>query len=130
MVRQEVVELPGGRRRHARQHVLQARPRLDAQPLARRREAEEHRRCVAATRRADRQPVLATYGDPLHLALGHVVVDGQEARLGIAHQRGPVIQRVPQRLRHRTLGQHLRALRLQPRVELPQDRHRQVLAHL
>jgi hypothetical protein len=64
-VRQEVVELPSRRRQQARQDVLQVRPRLDAQPLARGREAEEHRRRPATAWPPDRQPVLATNGNPL-----------------------------------------------------------------
>jgi hypothetical protein len=106
------------------------RPRLDAQPLARGREADEHRGCLATTRRADKKPVLPANGYSLHLALGHVIIDGQETGLGISHQCGPVVQRIPQRFCYRALGQHLRPLRLQPLVELLQDRHRQVLAHL
>jgi hypothetical protein len=82
-VRKQATELPGRRRRQAREHVLQVRPWLDAQALARRREAEEHRRRFAAARRPYCQPVLATYGDTLHLSLGDIVVYGQEARLGV-----------------------------------------------
>jgi predicted DNA-binding protein (UPF0251 family) len=57
VVRQQAAELPNRRRRQERQHVLQIRPRLDAQALAGGREAEEHRRRLAAARRPDRQPV-------------------------------------------------------------------------
>ena len=48
VVRQEVTELPDRRRRQARQHVPQVRPRLDTQPLTRGREAEEHLRRLTA----------------------------------------------------------------------------------
>ena len=78
--------------------------------MARGREAQQHRRRLATLRRAHEQPVLTTNGNPLHLSFRRVVVDVQIAFLGITHQRAPVPLRVPQRLRYRTLGQHLVAL--------------------
>jgi hypothetical protein len=47
--------LPGRRRGQACQHVLQVCPRLDSQPLACRRKADEHCGRLAATRRAYEQ---------------------------------------------------------------------------
>ncbi len=129
-VRQEFGEALGRQGRQARQHLLEIGPRFEAQAMTRRGEAEQDRRGPAALVRADEQPVLAADGDALHLALGHVVVDRQEARLGISNQRRPIIQGVANRLGHRTLGQHLRALFLEPGVELVQDQERQILAHL
>ena len=41
-------------------------------------EAEQHRRRLAAFVRTDKQPIVATDRDPLHLALGCIVVDGKE----------------------------------------------------
>ena len=58
---------------------MQVGPRLDLQALARRGEAEQHRRGLAAARGAHEQPVLASNGDPLHLSFGDVVVARQEA---------------------------------------------------
>src|SRR5207253_10263939 len=71
--------------------------------MARRRKTEQHRRCPATVRGADKQPVLTTNGDPFHLTLGHIVVDGQEARLRITDQCTPVIQCITDRLSHRAL---------------------------
>jgi hypothetical protein len=58
------------------------------------RRSPQHRTAVPMPRRTMLrlvlricQPVLASKGDRFHLALGHVVVDGQEARLGVTHQR-------------------------------------------
>jgi hypothetical protein len=51
VVRQEVSALPNRRRRQAREHGVQVRPRLDAQALARGREAEQHRGPLPAARR-------------------------------------------------------------------------------
>src|SRR5262249_7040955 len=82
---------PRGRRpRQPLQHVAKLTPRLDAQPLARGHEAKVHRRRLAAAWRPDRQPVFTTNSNPLHLAFGRVIVDGQEPGLGVTHQRGPV----------------------------------------
>src|SRR5262249_16436312 len=103
---------------------------FDAQSLARGGETEEHRRRLATARRADAQPVLPTNSYPFHLTLGDIVVYGQEPGLGVTHQRGPVVQRVADRLPPGSLGRHLRPLPRQPLVELLQDRRRQVLAHL
>jgi hypothetical protein len=83
----------------------------------------QHGRGAASLVRADEQPVLAAERGALHLALGHVVVDRQEARFGIADQGSPVIESVADRFGHRTLGQHLRLLFQEPVVELIQDRH-------
>jgi hypothetical protein len=89
---EQVGQLRRRQRRQAREHVLQIGPRLDAQTMTGRCETEQHRRRPSAFRRADEEPVFPANGDPLHLAFRHVVVDRQEARVGIAAQRGPVIQ--------------------------------------
>lgn len=83
MVRKQATELPDGKGRQACQYVLQIRPRLDAQALASGREAEEYRSCLPATRGTYRQPVFASYSYPFHLSFSHIVVNGQEARVGI-----------------------------------------------
>src|SRR5262249_15960160 len=66
------IDLVGWRRRQARQHVLQVRPRLDAQALTRGRKAEEHGGRLAAARRPNSQPVFSANSYPLPLTLGGV----------------------------------------------------------
>jgi len=80
-----IAEAFGRRRRQARQHVPQIRPRLNAQSMTCGGEAHQHRGCVPALLRAHEQPVLAANGNPFRLTFRHVVVNVQEARLRIPH---------------------------------------------
>src|SRR4051812_34295803 len=98
--------------------VAQVRERIDAVPLAARREAEQHRRRLTALVTAGEQEVLPSNGHALHFTLGRVVVDTQEPFLRVTRQRFPVPQGVVAGYADRTFWQYVRLtlLLLEPGV--------------
>jgi hypothetical protein len=80
--------------RQPSQHVTQVCERVDAQVLARRREAEQYCRRSAAGVPAHEQPVEAADPDQLQRPLTHVIVDVQVAIGGVPLQRLPLIEHV------------------------------------
>src|SRR5262249_61532177 len=71
---------------------------------------------------ADHPPVVAAQGDGSQRPLAEVVVDGQIPLLQVAPQRLPVVQRITDGLTQRRLRQRLGSLRVQPLLQLDQDR--------
>ena len=88
----------------SREHIAEPGKWLDRVPLARRDEAQQHGRRLAAMVAAEERPVATPNRYAPVRSLGGAIVDLQIAVFQIAVQRLPLIQRVPNRPCHFASG--------------------------
>ncbi len=91
--------------------------RVEPVPAAGAGQAAEDRGRLATARGVGEERVLPQQGNPLHLLLGQISVDRHGGVGGEQRQLPPLIQHIADRLGQRMLGQQLRLLLDQQRVQ-------------
>ena len=97
VVWEQLVDLVNRMRSDSREHIAEPTKRLDRVPLARRDEAQQRGRRLAAMVAAEKRPVAPPNRYASVGPLGGAIVDLQIAVFQEAVQRLPLIQRIPNR---------------------------------
>ena len=111
------------------EHLAQVRLGIQAVQLRRADQAVDRRGALAAGVRAGEEVVLAAERHRAQRALGGVVVDVDVAVVAVADQCRPARERVADRDRQRRLRRHLRQGRLEPSLDVLEQRPGACLAH-
>ena len=113
--------------RKLREDRLQPDPRFHLAELGTGDKAEQDRGAVSSVFAADEQAVLPQDRGKFYHSLGQIVVDIEDAVLGIATQCRPLIQGVREGLADRALGKDQDLFFPEPSVEVDQDGRRMLL---